>query len=392
MTSIIYLLIGMVLGAAAVAVFYLLRKKEYEGRIQIANQRAQDAKEGLDRERENLSNLERLFEGLSSKVLKESRDEFIKQAEPKLGEQVRPLKDALERLDRAISDIEGKREEAYGGIKGMLKSVEAGQARLSIETSSLATALKNPAARGRWGELTLRRVAELSGMSAYCDFDEQFSVDGGDGKLRPDMVVRMPAGKTVVVDAKAPIDCYMKALEASDENSRQAHLLAHAQAVRDHIKRLSLKSYWAQFENSPDFVVLFIPGESFFSAALEADRKLIEDSWASKVLIATPTSLIALLRVVALGWNQERLAENAQKISEAGKSLYERLQNFAEHFSKVGGSLDRAVESFNKAVGSWEHKLVPGARTLKELGATREADAEVPSVDPVEHNSRSLQQ
>ncbi len=382
----------MVLGAVAVAVFYLLRKKEYEGRIQIAEQRAQDAKEGLDRERENLSNLERLFEGVSSKVLKESRDEFIKQAEPKLGEQVRPLKDALERLDRAISDIEGKREEAYGGIKGMLKSVEAGQARLSVETSSLATALKNPAARGRWGELTLRRVAELSGMSGYCDFDEQFSVDGDDGKLRPDMVVRMPAGKTVVVDAKAPIDCYMKALEASDENSRQAHLLAHAQAVRDHIKRLSLKSYWAQFENSPDFVVLFIPGESFFSAALEADRKLIEDSWASKVLIATPTSLIALLRVVALGWNQERLAENAQKISEAGKSVYERLQNFAEHFAKVGGGLDRAVESFNKAVGSWEHKLVPGARTLKELGATRETDAEVPSLDPVEHNSRSLQQ
>ncbi len=390
MGFIITVVLSLAAGLACGVVFYLLKSKNWDAERQVAEARLTDLKEALEREKENIRNLENTFRGLSSEILKESRDEFLKQAEPKISEHIRPLKEALERYDHAIKSIENKREEAYGGLKGLLRTLQDGQARLASETSSLTTALKNPAARGKWGEITLQRVVEVAGMSQYCDFEQQTTIDGDNGKLRPDLIVRLPGGRTVVVDAKAPLNAYMSALESTDETSRGSNLTAHAQAVREHMRKLGQKSYWAQFDNAPDFVVLFLPGESFFSAALEQDRDLIEDGMKSKVVLSTPTTLIALLRVVAMGWQHEQLAENSQRISEAGKDLFDRFVTFSDHFSRVGSGLDRAIDSFNKAVGSWESRVIPGARKLKELGATKSADAEVPSVEPIERIPRKL--
>lgn len=381
---------GLVAGLAIGLAIHLVRARGWEAERRLADARLADAKESLERQKADLANLQTTFRGLSLEVLKESREEFLRQAEPKISEHIRPLEEALNRYNQAITEIEGRRDRAYGGLQELLKSLQEGQTRLTKETGGLVAALKSPIARGRWGEVTLRRVVEVAGMSAYCDFEQQATVDGDEGRLRPDLVVRLPAGRTVVVDAKAPLDAYMSATESGDDKSRNSLFEAHAQAVRDHMRKLGQKAYWQQFENAPDFVVLFLPGESFFSAALEKDRALIEDGMKSRVVVATPTTLIALLRVVAMGWQQESLAENSLKISEAGKELFERFTTFSDHFSKVGAGLDRAVEFFNKAVGSFETRIVPCARKLKELGATKETDAEIPSVEPVEKLSRQV--
>jgi len=377
MTSIFALIGGLIVGLLVGLVIHFIYRERA-----LAAQRGEFDK--------SMASIQTTFRGLSSEVLKESREEFIRQAEPKISEHIAPLRDALNRYNQAINEIEGRRNAAYGGLQELLKVLQDGQRQLTHETSSLVTALKNPAARGRWGELTLKRVVEISGMSEYCDFDQQVTVDDGEGKQRPDLVVKLAGGRTVVVDAKSPIDAYWTAMEATDEALRISHLVAHAQAVRDHMRSLGQKSYWSQFENAPDFVVLFHPGESFFSAALEQDRDLIEDGMKSKVVLATPTTLIALLRVVALGWQQERLAENSALISDAGKDLFERCKVFSEHFSKVGAGLQKATVSFNDAVRSWETRLMPGARKLKELGATKSPDAELPDIDQVELSPRKL--
>ncbi|HPQ82028.1 MAG TPA: DNA recombination protein RmuC, partial [bacterium] len=307
-----------------------------------------------------------------------------RQAEPRIAERINPLKEALERYERAIQEIEGKREKAYGGLSTLLELVKSGQADLTRETGALVAALKSPTARGSWGEVTLRRVVELAGMSEHCDFTEQTTVDGEEGRLRPDMVVRLPGGKSVVVDSKAPLSDYMAAMESPAESARAAHLKKHAQAVREHMARLGQKGYWRQFDPTPDFVIMFLPGESFFSAALENDRALIEDGMSSRVVLATPTTLIVLLRSVAMSWQQEKLAENAQKISEAGKDLFDRLSTFTEHFDKIGSNLDRSVKSFNAAVRSMESRVLPGARKLKDLGAARSPDAEIAAPSQLE--------
>lgn len=384
-------IIGLAIGAAIGVAFHLVRARGWREEKGLMGARLADAQEALTRQREEMGSLETTFRGLSSEALRESREEFIKQAEPKIAEHVRPLKDALARYEEAVRTIEGRREEAYGGLKEILSYLRDGQVRLTKETGSLVAALKSHSARGRWGEVTLKRIVEVAGMSSHCDFEEQATVGEEDARQRPDLVVRMPGNRSVVVDAKAPLDAYMRAIEASDETVRAAELAAHAQAVRDHMKRLGQKAYWSQFENAPDFVVLFLPGESFFSAALEKDRELIEDGMRSRVILATPTTLIALLRVVAMVWQQEKLAENSQRISDAGRDLYERCQTFADHFSKIGSSLMRAVEFFNKAVGSWEARVIPGARKLKELGATSTPDAELPEVAQIERAAKSLE-
>lgn len=371
-------------------------RRGFEAERRIASERLKDAEAEVSRQREDfqktVANLQITFKGISSEVLRESREEFLKQAEPRIGEHVRPLKEALGRYEEAIREIERKRENAYGNLSGVLEILKQGQGILTRETATLVSALKSSSsARGRWGEVTLQRVVEVAGMSAYCDFETQSSVEGSEGnRLRPDLVVRLPHGRSVVVDAKVPLAAYMQALETVDEQHRATHLAAHAAAVRAHMRALGAKNYWEQFEPAPDFVVLFLPGESFFSAALEKDRQLIEDGMQSRVVLATPTTLIALLRVVALGWQQEQLAENSQRISEAGKELFERCAKFAEHFGGVGSGLERAIGAFNKAVGSWESRVVPGARKLKELGATRGPDAEMPEVEPVQSLPRAL--
>lgn len=336
--------------------------------------------------RSNLTNLQMMFKGISSDVLKQSREEFIKQAEPTILQSVKPLQDALKRYEDAVRLIENKREEAYGGLNSLLKLLQGGQAELTRETGSLVSALKSSQARGRWGEVTLRRVVEIAGMSKFCDFDEQATVGTEDGRLRPDLVVHLPNNRKVIVDAKAPLSDYMNAVEAKDESSRAMHLLGHAKKVREHMRKLGAKSYWEKFGSTPDFVVLFLPGEAFFSAALDKDKTLIEDGMGMsvRVILATPTTLIVLLRSVLMGWQQEQLAENSQKISDAGKDLFERCENFAEHFSKIGQGLDRACKSFNQAVGSWETRVIPGARRLKELGATKNPDVDLPVVGQVE--------
>ncbi len=387
-------IIGLTAGALALFAFHAIRAKELGAGRQLAESRLADAEAALEREREERSrtieNLQVTFKGLSSEVLRESREEFLKQAEPKLGEHVRPLRDALARYEEAIRTIEGKREKAYGGLANMLSMLKAGQETLSRETVALTSALKSPTARGRWGEVTLERVVEVAGMSQYCDFDKQTSVETKEGRLRPDLVVRLPHGRSVVVDAKVPLGEYMKAMEAGDDTARKLHLSAHSKAVREHMRGLGQKNYWAQFDPTPDFVVLFLPGESFFSAALEQDRDLIEDGMQSRVILATPTTLIVMLRSVAMSWQQEMLAENSQRISEAGKELFERCAKFAEHLGKVGKGLESAISNYNSAIGSWESRVIPGARTLKELGATRSPDAELPRIDPVQTTPRPL--
>jgi DNA recombination protein RmuC len=260
---------------------------------------------------------------------------------------------------------------------------------LHKETGRLVTALRTPNVRGRWGEMQLRRVVEIADMLPYCDFTEQTTVVSDDGRLRPDLIIKLPGGKSVVVDAKAPLQAFLEAVEAEEEEQRNEKMKHHVRQIRDHIAKLSAKGYWEQFDSAPDFVVMFLPGESFFSAALEQDPGLIEHGWEKKVLLATPTTLIALLRAVAYGWRQERVAESAEAVSALGRELYGRLRVMAEHFAKVGRGLDGAVDAFNKTVGSFETRVLSSARRFTELGSGGSQD--LPEIAMVEKAARQIE-
>ena len=295
-----------------------------------------------------------------------------------------PIHEALARMDAQLQCLERDRQQARGALDEQLRTLAAGQDRLRTETGALVSALRQPQTRGRWGELQLRRVVELAGMTAHCDFVEQASVVGSDGLLRPDLVVQLPGGKQVIVDAKAPLTAFLDAYEARDETTRTQQLAAHARLLREHVRRLSAKAYWDQFETAPDFVFLFLPGEHFYSAALEADPSLLEEGARQSVLIATPTTLIALLRAVAYGWQQERVADDARAVAQLGRELHRRLETFAEHLQRVGVRLRGAVGAYNDAVGSFEHRVLPGARQLAEHGvvSTERELAALERVDP----------
>lgn len=288
---------------------------------------------------------------------------------------VKPLKESLEKVDGKISEIEKARATAYGQLSEQLKSLSVDQSRLQTEAGKLSTALRSTSYVGSWGELQLRRVVEMADMLPHVDFIEQASADA----LRADMVVRMPGGQRIVVDAKAPVHSFREAVEAVDETLRAARLLDHAAKVRGHIDALGAKNYWEQFQPAPEFVVLFLPGDHFLTAALQADATLLERGLGRRVLLATPTTLIALLKAAAYGWRQEALSQNAEEISSLGRQLYDRIALFAEHLDRVGRGLETASKSFNQAVGSFESGLLPGARRFAELGARGGKTLEQPS-------------
>ena len=303
---------------------------------------------------------------------------------------VKPVRESLEKVDAKINELEKARSGAYESLTTQVRSLAETQNYLRSETSNLVRALRSPIVRGRWGEIQLRRVVELAGMVDHCDFLEQTSVETEDGRLRPDMIVHLPAGKTIVVDAKASLNAYLEALEAVDDDARLGRLEQHALQVRSHIEKLSRKAYWEQFESAPDFVVLFLPGEMFFSAALERDPLLIEFGADKKIILATPTTLIALLRAVCYGWRQEKLAQNAREISQLGGELYSRFADLSDHFGRLGKSLNSSVEAYNRAVGNIETRVLVTARKFKELGAAP-LGMEIAELPQVEQIARDVQ-
>ena len=324
------------------------------------------------------------FAALSAEALKDGREQFLGQADAHL----KPIQQVLDAYQKRLEEIEKARNDAYGGLKNQLVTLAQAHQSLQKEAHELSTALRaSPTARGRWGEVTLRRVVEVAGMSPHCDFDEQASRETDEGRRRPDMLIRLPNDRVIVVDSKVPLQAYMQAVEAADEEARAAALARHARHVRDRMVQLGQKAYASHIEQSPDFVVLFLPLESAFSAALEQDRGLIEDGMASGVVLATPTTLIALLKAVHYGWRQQAMAENAQQIGETGRELYQRVCVFLGHFAKIGDGLDRSREAYNEAVGSFERRVRPSAHRLAEQSA---AGRDLPEPDRVETPRRSL--
>jgi DNA recombination protein RmuC len=305
-------------------------------------------------------------------------------------ELVTPVSASLEKVDSKIQELEKARAGAYAALNEQVRSLVETQQQLRSETGRLVTALRTPGVRGHWGEMQLRRVVEMAGMLDHCDFFSQATLQSEEGRLRPDLLVRLPAGKTIVVDAKTPLDAYLQAVEASDEPVRKARLADHARQVRAHMTALARKSYWEQFDHAPEFAVMFLPGECFFSAALENDPSLIEFGVNQNVILATPTTLIALLRAVAYGWRQEKLAQNAAEISLLGKELFKRLSDMGDHWSKVGKGLERAVEAYNSATGSLESRVMVSARKFADL-KTAPLGVEITPLEPVEKAIRAVE-
>jgi DNA recombination protein RmuC len=310
----------------------------------------------------------------------------LKEREVAISQLIEPLRVALERTEAQVQALERERRDAFASLRVQIETLAGGHAQLQRETRALVTALRRPEVRGRWGEITLRRVVELAGLSAHCDFTEQQHIAGEDGVLRPDLVVHMPDGRDLVIDVKTPLDAYLEALEAPTEEGRQLHLKRHAQQLEAHVRQLASRAYWAQFQTSPEFAVLFLPGDQFLSAALAERPELMDNALKMAVIIATPSTLIALLKSVAYGWRQAAVAQNAAIIRDLGQELYSRLGTFTGHLGKVGQRLGGAIEAYNAAVGSLERQVLPQARRFTDLGVT--ADSALPALEPVTQLAR----
>ncbi len=375
-----------------------------ETRLTETQKNLEEQKRLLD---EAAQKLKDTFNALSSDALKSNNQAFLELARKTLENylseakgdlskrqdaidlMLKPVKETLQKYENQIREIESARQGAYSGLKVYLDDLKTTQERLQKETTALVSALKTPQVRGRWGEITLRRVVEVAGMSRYCDFIEQPSVETEEGRKRPDLIVKLPGDRTVIVDAKVPLKAYMEAIETADDEKRKILLMQHAQAVRNHAKQLSSKAYWNQFKPTPDFVVLFLPAESFFSMALEQDRNLIEDGMAGGVILATPTTLITVLRSVAYSWQQQQAAENSKQILETGVELFNRICKFADYIGDIGKGLNTAVKSYNSAIGSWESRVMPGAQRLKDLGASA-PEKSLPEISQIDTSIREL--
>lgn len=364
---------------------------------------AEERKAALDLALERLANS---FDQLADKSLQANSENFLRLAREHLGKHqavaqselserekaiqnlVKPIAEALNKTEKQILEMEKARQHAFGNIDQQLKSMTEGQHKLQTETRNLVNALRRPQVRGQWGEMTLRRLAELAGMVEHCDFYEQETSGKGDSLQRPDMLIRMPDERVLVVDVKTPLDAYLAAMEATDETVREAELDRHARHVRERVSELAKKAYWDQFARSPEFVILFIPGEQFLAAALDRLPDLQEKAMQQKVLLATPTSFVGLLKVVAYGWRQISLAENAERIRDLGEELYGRLATFGNHLAKVGRQLGGSIDAFNAAVGSLERSVLPSARRFVEMGV--QSRSEVPELQPLEKAPRKL--
>lgn len=433
----IALLVGLLLGGGLVAVVFAARLKEAQARL--ATQESElaalrDEKSALaircatlqtELEKDQALFAERqatleaardsfadAFKVISSDALAKNNQSFLELARATLesqqaaalasaktdldrrqlaiGELVAPVRTSLEKFEQQIQGIEKSRIDAYATLTEQVRAMAEAQGALRLETGNLVKALRAPQTRGRWGEIQLKRVVEMAGMLDHCDFFEQASTTTEDGRLRPDMIVKLPGGKNIVVDAKAPLAAYLDALEATDEEEKKRKLADHARQVRDHLRKLGQKAYWEQFQPSPDFVVLFLPGEMFYSAALEADPSLIEAGVDARVILATPTTLIALLRAVAYGWTQQALTENAERISLLGRELYDRIATVAEHWGRVGKNLGEAVGAYNDSVASMERRVLVSARKFRDLKVAGD-DKEIRDLNPVEALPRDVQ-
>jgi DNA recombination protein RmuC len=398
--------IGLLLGL--LVMWLIARRREHSllGELDQAEANLK-SQEALQEEREAAfelatAKLTLAFTDIENRSLQTNSDTFLKLAEQNLGthqekakrelserekaveELVKPIRDALQASQKQISELEKSRSEAYGSIRNQLEAMQLSQKSLTQETQNLVKALRRPEVRGQWGEITLRRLVELAGMVEHCDFVEQVHTANSDQVIRPDMIVNMPDKRQLVVDVKTPLDAYLSAAEAEDDAQRKLGLERHAKNVRAHIRLLSSKAYWKQFDESPEFVILFIPGDQFLSAALAEEPDLIEYALSEQIILATPTSFVALLKAVAYGWRQLALADNAKEIRVLAEDLYGRLGTFVTHMNRVGRQLASSVENYNKAVGSLERKVLPGARKFTELGVHSNKEIEkLESLEPV---------
>jgi DNA recombination protein RmuC len=395
--------LGIVLGALAALVWRARREQSLTTETELLRARLKseetvsaEREQALTRAREQLqgvfgelardslqSNSEVFLQLARERLTRQQADasQALKERETAIESLVQPIREALAKTEAQIQAIERERIDAFATIKTQMEVLASGQNLLSRETRNLVTALRRPDVRGQWGEITLRRLVELSGMTSHVDFTEQQHLNTDSGAIRPDMVVHMPEQRDIVVDVKTPLDAYLAAVEAQDDEERGAQLRRHAQIVGARVRELSSKQYWSQFERSPDFVVLFLPGDQFLSAALQENPGLIDDSLRQNVMLATPTSLVALLKAVSYGWKQTILADNAAEIRRLGEDVYKRLAVFGEHLGRLGKSLGSSVDSFNKAVGSLEQQVLPAARRFPELGLR--VNREIEPIEPV---------